>query len=121
MRRTGELSNLTVHLTVQLILASLAVRYPITDPRLQDAPPILAGKLLFRHTSLGFRNLRFRAPLLVLPSVAVILPVTAPPRRDTRAVVTLELGRRAAAHLARTILLIAPVTAIIVAVTPETV
>lgn len=121
MRWTGELSNLTVHFTIQLILPSLAIRYPITDPRLQDAPSVLAGKLLLGHTSLCLRDLRFRAPLLVLPAIAVILPVTAPPGRDARAVVTLELGRCAAAQLARTIFLIAPVTAVIVAVTSETV
>lgn len=120
MRWTRELPNLTVHLTVQLILAALAVRYSVADPRLQDAAAVLARKLL-RLARFRLLDLRLRAPLLVLPTVAVVLPVTPPPPRNTRSIVALELGRRAAAHLPWTVLLVAPVATVIVTVAPETI
>lgn len=120
MRRTRKLTNFAVHLTVLLVLATSTICSAVAQPGLQDAAAVLASKFL-ATASLCLFNFRVRAPLLILAPVAVILPVAAPSCRNAGAIVALELGRRATAQLPRTVLLVAPVAAVVVAVATETI
>lgn len=84
----------------------------------QNAAPIVAGKLI---RAAGQRMLRAQAAtiVLILAAVAVLLLVTLPALRNAGSIRALVLTGRAERRLLWAVLLVAPIAAVIVPITPE--